>query len=239
MAEVRLLLLRVMDSAPQWALLSRLLLLAALFVALQQLPLWLRRHADAGQRAARRQGPWLVAALLAAWGLISSIGYQGPATRRAQLELARSAPLRVGYGDAAHAPLIQVFTAPGCGPCRLLERRLQGVIAQGYAVQYIPGSLGGNDQETIEAALCEPDPRAGFERVFAMAGAAPAALAPPPCRGGVRDNQAVQHRLAGRVVFPTLVLPDGFMVVGVPSEARLRAYLQAAAPLPPAGGAPL
>ena len=239
---MRLLLLRGMYSAPSWTLLSRLLLFAALFIGVQQVMLWLRRDPGPEQRAARRQGSWLVLALLAAWGLVSGIGYQGAAMRRDHLALAQAAPLRISYGDTAHAPVIQVFTAPGCGPCKSLEGRLQPLIAQGYAVQYIPGSLGGGDEETIEAALCETHPGAAFERVFGMATpAASAQASAPPCGGGVRANEAVLHRIAGMVEFPTVVMPDGFVIVGAVSATRLSTYLSAAAPLPaaPAGGRPL
>jgi hypothetical protein len=239
--DVRLFVLRVLYSAPNWALLSRLLLLVALFLAVQQL--MLRRgqqHLTPEQWAARDRGPWVLAVVLVAWGVLTFFGYQGSTTRRGHLEMAQSAPVRVTYGDAAHAPVIQVFTAPGCGPCKSLEGRLKAVIAQGYAVQYIPSSLGGGDWDAINAAMCESDRKAGFERLFGMAAMAPPA-AEAPCRSGVTDNEAVLNRLAGRLVFPTVVMPDGLLMIGAPSDARLRSYLQAVAPLPAAaaGGQPL
>ena len=231
--DVRLFVLRVMYSAPNWALLSRLLLFVSLFLAAQQLMLWRSKSLTPEQAAARARGPWVVAALLAVWSVLTMVGYQGSVTRRGHFEAAQSAPVRVTYGDAAHAPVIQVFTAPGCGPCKSLEGRLKAVIAQGYAVQYIPSSLSDNDWDAINAAMCEPDRRAGFERLFGMAFTAPA-MPVPACISGVTDNEAVLRKLAGQLVFPTVIMPDGFLVVGAPSDARLHAYLGAAAPLPAA-----
>ena len=232
--DVRLFVLRVLYSAPNWALLSRLLLFVALFLAVQQLMLWRSKDLTPEQAAARARGPWVVAVLLAAWSVLTMVGYQGSATRHGHFEAAQSAPVRVTYGDAAHAPVIQVFTAPGCGPCKSLEGRLKAVIAQGYAVQYIPSSLGDNDWDVINAAMCEPDRKAGFERLFGMAGLTAPAAPTPACISGVTDNEAVLRKLAGQLVFPTVIMPDGFMVIGAPSDARLHAYLGAAAPLPAA-----
>ena len=231
--DVRLFVLRVLYSAPNWALLSRLLLFVAVFLAVQQLLLWRSRDLTPEQATVRARGRWVLGAVLAAWGVMTLVGYQGAATRRGHYEAAQSAPVRVTYGDAAHAPVIQVFTTPGCGPCKSLEGRLKAVIAQGYAVQYIPSSLGDNDWDAINAAMCEPDRRAGFERLFGMGFTVPAAPA-PLCVSGVTDNEAVLRKLAGQLVFPTVIMPDGFLVIGAPSDARLHTYLGAAAPLPAA-----
>lgn len=237
MVDARLWIMRALYSAPSWALLSRILLFVALFLAVQQLMLWRGRPLSPEQQAARHSGPWVLAAVLAAWGVLTFFGYQGSATRRSHLQIAQSAPVRVTYGDAAHAPVIQVFTAPGCGPCMSLEGRLKAVIGQGYAVQYIPSSLGGGDWDLINAAMCEADPKAGFERIFGIAGS-PRPQAPQAvCRSGVMGNEAVLRKLAGSLVFPTVVMPDGLLLIGAPSDARLHAYLQAAAPLPPAAAA--
>jgi len=239
-AHVRLLWLRAIDSAPDSALLPRLLLIAALFLAVRHLLLRWRKDLSPEQRAARHFGPWLPAGLLAGWALLSLISYQGPVTRGHQLEIAQSAPVRVSYGDAARAPVIQVFTAPGCGPCKSLEERLRSVIAQGYAVQYIPSSLGDNDWDQINAAMCQADRKAGFERLFGGGGPTQP-IAAPGCQSGVRDNEAVLRKLAGKLYFPTVVMPDGLMLIGAPSDEKLQAYLRAAAPLPAAagGGQPL
>ncbi len=130
----------------------------------------------------------MLAAVLAAWAVLTLFTYQGSVTRHSHLEIAQTAPVRVTYGDAEHAPVIQVFTAPGCGPCKSLEGRLKTVIGQGYAVQYIPGSLSGGDWDLINAAMCEADPKAGFERIFGIAGSAHRRLASPTaCRSG-RDS---------------------------------------------------
>ena len=232
MVDARLWILRALYSAPNWALLSRILLFVALFLAVQQLMLRRGKPLSPEQRTAREGGPWVLAAVLAAWGLLTFFSYQGSATRRSHLEIAQSAPVRVTYGDALHAPVIQVFTAPGCGPCKSLEGRLKAVIGQGYAVQYIPSSLGDDDWDVLNAAMCEADPKAGFERVFGIAGRAPPMAPPTACRSGVMGNEAVLRKLSGRLVFPTLVMPDGLLLIGAPSDARLHAYLQAAAPLP-------
>lgn len=237
--DVRLFVLRVLYSAPSWALLSRLLLFLALFLAVQQLLLRRGQHLTPAQWAVRDRGPWALLVVAAVWGVLTFATYQGSSTRRSHFETAQSAPVRVSYGDAAHAPVIQVFTAPGCGPCKSLEGRLKAVIGQGYAVQYIPSVLGGGDWDALNAAMCEADRKAGFERVFGMAGFAAPAASSPLCRSGVTDNEAVLLRLAGRLVFPTVIMPDGLLLVGAPSDATLRAYLRVAAPLPATGGQPL
>jgi hypothetical protein len=241
-ADVWLLLLREMNSASEWAPLSRLLLVAVLFLALRHL--WSRRRGGLSpdQPVERDPGLWLLAGMLAAWAVLSFTNYQGPAARRAHLQIAQSAPVRVTYGDAAHAPVIQVFTARGCGPCIALEQRLRSVIAEGYAVQYIPGSLDGADWNVINAAMCEIDPKAGFEQVFGGGGLPAFGAVRPGCRSGVGGNESVLRKLAGNPVFPTLIMPDGLLLIGAPSESRLRSYLHAAAPLDTTvtgGGQPL
>ena len=245
MVDARLFLLRAWYSAQESTFLSRVLLFATVYLVVQLLMLRRGGELSPSQRAMRARGPWILAGVLAAWGILLYSGYQGPVVRGTHLEIAQSAPARVSYGDAQHAPLIQVFTAPGCGPCKYLEGNLKPLIAQGYAVQYIPASLSGDDWDLLNAALCEADPRAGFERVFGMSGisvlATPAAAA-PSCRSGVSGNEAVLRKLAGSAVFPTVIMPDGFLMIGAPSDAKLRGYLPAAAPLPPAaarGGQPL
>jgi len=241
--DARLFMLRAWYSAPDSTFLSRVLLFATVYLVVQLLILRRGGELSPAQRAMRARGPWILAGVLAAWGALVFAGYQGPVVRGTHLEIAQSAPARVTYGDAAAAPVIQVFTAPGCGPCKYLEGNLKPLIAQGYAVQYIPGSLNGDDWDVLNAALCEADPRAGFERVFGMSGFSVPAAAAPSCRSGVSGNEAVLRKLAGSAVFPTVVMPDGFLMIGAPSNARLRAYLRAAAPLPPGaaakGGRPL
>ena len=234
MVDARLFLMRAWYSALESTFLSRVLLFAAVYLVVQLLILRRGGELSPSQRVMRARGPWILAGVLAAWGVLVFAGYQGPVVRGTHLEIAQSAPARVTYGDAATAPVIQVFTAPGCGPCKYLEGNLKPLIAQGYAVQYIPGSLSGDDWGVLNAALCEADPRAGFERVFGMSRVSvPAAAAAPLCRSGVSSNEAVLRKLAGSAVFPTVIMPDGFLMIGAPSDARLRAYLRAAAPLPP------
>ena len=242
MVDARLFVLRAWYSAQESTFLSRVLLFLTVYLVVQLLLLLRGGELSPAQRTMRARGPWLLAGLFAAWGILLYSGYQGPVVRGIHLEIAQSAPARVSYGDAQHAPLIQVFTAPGCGPCKYLEGNLKPLIAQGYAVQYIPASLSGDDWDVLNAALCEADPRAGFERVFGMSGLSVPAAAAPSCRSGVSGNEAVLRKLAGSAVFPTVIMPDGFLMIGAPSDAKLRAYLQAAAPLPPAaarGGQPL
>jgi len=226
--------LRAVDSAQDSGLLPRLLLIAALFLAVQYLLLRWRKDLTPQQRAARHFSPWLPAGMLAGWAVLNLFSYQGPVTRGHQLEIAQSAPVRVSYGDAAHAPVIQVFTAPGCGPCKSLEMRLRDVIAQGYAVQYIPSSLDDGDWDQINAAMCQADRKAGFERLFA--GGGPMQPIAAGCESGVTGNEAVLRKLAGKLYFPTVVMPDGLMLIGAPSDEELQAYLHAAAPLPAAAG---
>jgi hypothetical protein len=227
--DFHLLLLRLAHASPGAWLLSRVLLLLALSLLLQQL--WLRRSPTLAEMnvVTLRGGLLALPLLLAAAALCAWLGYQTAGLRAQQLQLARSAPVRLAYGTAG-APVIQVFTAPGCGPCRNLEARLHAFIREGYAVEYIPVSMNGDeDWEALEAALCSADPRAGFEQVFALAGAPPAT---PGCISPVRGNEPVLESLSGRQVFPTVVMPDGLLRIGAPSDGELRDYLRAAAPLP-------
>jgi len=232
--DFHLLLLRLAHASPWAWMLSRVLLLLALSLLLQQL--WLRRSPTLAEMnvVTLRGGLLVLPLVLAAAGLCAWLGYQTAARRAEQLRLARSAPARLAYGTAG-APVIQVFTAPGCGPCRNLEARLRPFIREGYAVEYIPVSMNGDeDWDALEAALCSPDPRAAFEQVFALAGAPPAT---PGCISRVRGNEPVLEALSGRPVFPTVVMPDGLLRIGAPSDGELRDYLRAAAPLPPATSA--
>lgn len=232
--DFHLLLLRLAHASPGAWMLSRVFLLLALSLLVQQL--WLRRSPTLAEMnvVTLRGGLLLLPLVLGAAALCGWLGYQGPGQRAEQLRLARSAPVRLAYGRAG-APAIQVFTAPGCGPCRNLEAHLRSFIEEGYAVEYIPVSMNGDeDWEALEAALCSADPRAGFERVFALAGAPPAT---PGCFSPVRGNEPVLEALSGRQVFPTVVMPDGLLRIGAPSDRELRDYLQAAAPLPAAGKA--
>ncbi|MBV8062491.1 MAG: thioredoxin fold domain-containing protein [Nevskia sp.] len=224
---LHLLLLRLTHLTPGPAMLARVSLALALGLLVQQL--LLRRNAAVAEVVPLRTGllslPLLLGvALLAAW-----LGYPTQSVRQHQLDLARSAPVRLAYGPAG-APAIQVFTAPGCGPCRLLEERLGTLIAEGYAVEYIPVSMRGDeDWDALAAAMCSANPRAAFEQVYAMA-AAPTPLA--GCDSRVRENAPVLQSLVGEEVYPTVVMPDGLLRVGAPSEEELRDYLRAASPLP-------
>jgi hypothetical protein len=230
--DFHVLMLRLLHSAP--ASLTLLVMLLALAAGLVVHQLGIRRSPTLTDmnRAPLRAGLLaLPLVLLAAFGA-GRIGYQGQSLREEQLRLAQTAPVRVAYGDPA-APALQVFTAPGCGPCRQLEARLGEVIREGYAVQYIPVSMFGDEGwDQLEAAMCSADPRAAFERVFAMAQVPPAG---PDCHSRVRENQAVQSAL-GSAVFPTVIMPDGLLQLGAPSIGELRDYLHATAPLPAAKG---
>ncbi len=219
--DLHLFLLRLMHASPGAWLLARLCLAIAVGLLLSRLID--RRHSS----------PLGLGLVLLAAAVCTFVGYQRQTVRAGQLETARSAPVRLAYGTSG-APAIQVFTAPGCGPCRDLEARLQAFIGAGYAVEYIPVSMRGEeDWEALAAAMCSVDPRTAFERVYALAGAPPAG---PDCHSRVRENEAVLQALSGREVFPTVVMPDGLLRIGAPSDRELRDYLRAAAPLPTSGG---
>jgi thiol-disulfide isomerase/thioredoxin len=229
---LHVLMLRLAHSAP--ATQTLMVMLFGLAVGLVSHQLLIRRSptlTDMNTAPLRAGLLALPLVLLAALG-VGRLGYQGQAQRAEQLRLAQTAPVRVSYGPA-DAPAIQVFTAPGCGPCRMLEARLGELVREGYAVQYIPVSMVGDEGwDQIEAAMCSADPRAAFERVYAMAPVPPAG---PECHSRVRENQAVQQAL-GSQVYPTVIMPDGLLELGAPPIEKLREYLHATAPLPPAGG---
>lgn len=212
-------------------LLTRLALYLALFAALHWLLTWRRAARDAAVRGSRRQDLQILAAALGAALLLTVAGFQGRGTRERQLNVAASAPLHVSYGNPA-APTTRVFTARGCGPCMQLEGELRQLMHEGYAVQYIPGSLDDQDWLLVTAAVCGGS-GAGFERAFNMAPDAQAPITGAVCQGNIAGNEAVQHHLRrGGLLYPTVVMPDGLLIVGAPSLAYLRQYLQAAAPLP-------
>jgi hypothetical protein len=230
---VELFLLRTVYSSHP--LLTRLALYFALFMALQWLLSW-RRNGDPVARLGRQRD---LALMLGALGLalvLTATGFQGRTTRQGQLELAASAPIRVSYGDPAAAPTIRVFTARGCGPCRNLEGQLRQIMHEGYAVQYIPGSLDDQDWNLVATAVCGADSGsasgAGFEAAFSLPPDAQAPVTGAVCGGTVGGNEAIQRRLSGHLLYPTLVMPDGLLIVGSPSLDYLRRYLRTAAPLP-------
>jgi hypothetical protein len=227
---VELFLLRAAYSSHP--LLTRLALYFALFVALQWLLTWRRAAGDPGVRRQRRIDLALLVAALGAALALTVAGFQDHGARQAQLALAAAAPVRVSYGDPATAPTIRVFTARGCGPCLHLEGQLRQLMHEGYAVQYIPGSLDDNDWGLVTAAACGPGSGAGFERAFNMPPDAQAPVTGAVCQGNIAGNEALQRRLSGHLLYPTVVMPDGLLIVGAPSLAYLRQYLQAAAPLP-------
>jgi hypothetical protein len=233
--DLHALMLRLMHAAP--AALTLMVMLLGLAAGLVSHQLMVRRSPTLTDmnRVPLRIGLLALPLVLLAAFAAGRLGYQGESTRAGQLHLAQTAPVRVSYG-AAGAPTIQVFTAPGCGPCRQLEGELGILIGEGYAVQYIPVSMFGDEGwEQLEAAMCSDDPRAGFERVFSMSHVPPAG---PDCHSRVRENEAVLDAL-GSDAFPTVIMPDGLLRLGVPSLEELRDYLRATAPLPAAAGKPL
>lgn len=228
--DLHVLLLRLSHASPAALTLMVMLLALAAGLALHQVVL--RRSPTLAEmhRVPLRAGLLALPLVLLAAAAAGRLGYQGQGLRAEQLRLAQSAPVRLAYG-AAGAPVIQVFTAPGCGPCRRLEAELGGLIGEGYAVQYIPVSMIGDEGwDQLEAAMCSADPRAAFERVVAMAALPPAG---PDCHSRVRENEAVLDAL-GSEAFPTVIMPDGLLQLGAPSLGELRAYLRATAPLPAA-----
>lgn len=231
---MELYLLRAMYSSHP--LLTRLALYTALFLALQWLLTWRRAAADAPVRRERWRELALLAAALGVALVLTVVGFQGRSTRQGQLELAASAPIRVSYGDPAAAPTIRVFTARNCGPCKGLEAELPQIVHAGYAVQYIPGSLDDQDRELVATAVCGSGagtaPGAGFEPAFGIRPDAQAPVSGAVCQGDVAGNEAVQRRLSGQLMYPTVVMPDGLLIVGAPSLDYLRRYLRASAPLP-------
>jgi hypothetical protein len=227
---VELFLLRAIYSSHP--LLIRLALCTALFSALQlALSRWRAGRGEMTPWRWRQDLTLLLVALGAAL-VLTSAGFQGAATRQGQLALAAAAPVRVSYGDPAAVPTIRVFTARHCGPCKGLEGELRQVMHEGYAVQYIPGSLDDQDHALVAAAICGADSGAGFEPAFEIPRDPRAPVTGVVCKGDVAGNEAVQRRLSGQLLYPTVVMPDGLLIVGAPSLEYLDRYLRAAAPLP-------
>jgi hypothetical protein len=208
-----LFLLRLHYSSPDTEQLARVFLLVAAVLAVHQLLIRSSPTRKEMERTQLRGGLLGLVFCLGVAALLSVWGYQGAGKRGRNLEIAGDAPVRFSYG-AQGAPLIQVFTAPGCGPCHELEGRLAGVIAEGYAVQYIPSPLSEDDWGLILAAVCAPDARAAFERLYRMQPPPQPGAVPQSCDNSAHLNEAALQRLTGRLVYPTVVMPDGFTIVG-------------------------
>jgi hypothetical protein len=229
------LMLRLSHASPAALTLMAMLLAAAAGLVAHQLSIRRSPTLTDMNKVPLRAGLLALPLVLLGAAVAGRLGYQGEALRAEHLRLSQAAPVRVSYG-AAGAPTIQVFTAPGCGPCRQLEGELGSVIAEGYAVQYIPVSMFGDEGwDQLEAAMCSEDPRAGFERAFSLSRLPPAG---PDCHSRVRENEAALDAL-GSAAFPTVIMPDGLLQLGAPPLAELRDYLHATAPLPAAAGKPL
>ena len=226
--DLHLLLLRLRYASPETAQLLHIFLLVAAVLAAHQL--WVRSSPTRREleQAALRGGLIGLALCLGLAVAACFWGYQGGAARARNLQIAGAAPLRVAYG-AGGAPLIQVFTAPGCGPCAELEARLGPVIEAGYAVEYLPSPLSEEDWLPIVSALCAPDPHAAFEHLYRMAQPPQPGAVRRVCDDRARLNEAALKQLTGRLVYPTVV-PDGFVLLGAPSQATLLGYLHAVAP---------
>ena len=81
--------------------------------------------------------------------------------------------------------------------------------------------------------MCSEDPKGEFRRlhdtptVFPHPAQEPAA----PCETKVRENAAALRSI-GRYAFPTIIMPDGFRIVGA-NEGKVFGYLNALADADP------
>jgi hypothetical protein len=153
--------------------------------------------------------------------------YQGEALRASQWQKAQAAPVRYIEGDAQGVPL-QIFTAPRCSFCMAIEKWLDEGGARGYRIEFIPSSFDGVAWAELEAALCTPHPMEEFRRLHRRE--PPELLTPEPapaCPTRVKEN-ATALRSIGRYAFPTLILPDGFRMIGA-TPRKVARYLDALA----------
>lgn len=225
---MELFLLRVLYSAPAAVVQARWWLLLAL--ALGVLRWWyLRRHSMSPRLrfgAHRLLEIGMIAALVLAY-LPMSGRYQFESVRAAQWQKARAAPERYIEGDPAGVP-IQIFTAPRCSFCMAIEKWLADGGGTGYRVEFIPSSFDGVHWSELEAAMCTANPMEEFRELHRRE--PPDQITPEPtapCATRVREN-AVALRSIGRYAFPTLILPDGFRMIGA-TPPKVSRYLKALA----------
>ena len=225
---MELFFLRVMYSAPAAVAQARWWLLAAL--ALAVLRFWYLRRRNPAPRvrfaASRLLEAGIVAALVLAYLPVAG-RYQTEAMRASQWQKARAAPVRYLEGAEQGVPL-QIFTAPRCTFCMAIEKWLEDGGAPGYRIEFIPSSFDGVAWSELETALCTAHPMQQFRRLHRlempeMQDPEP----PPPCPTRVRENAAALRSI-GRYAFPTLILPDGFRMIGA-SPAKVARYLEALA----------
>ncbi len=221
-------MLRVLYSAPAAVAQARWWLLLALMLA--ALRWWYLRRQVVPPRARfganRLLEAGMIVALVLAYLPVAG-RYQTEAVRADQWRKAAAAPERHVEGDSSGVPL-QIFTAPRCTFCMAIEKWLDGGGAPGYRVEFIPSSFDGVAWAELEAAMCTAHPMEEFRRLHRRE--PPETVTPepaPPCETRVKENAAALRSI-GRYAFPTLILPDGFRMIG-PSPAKVSRYLQALA----------
>jgi hypothetical protein len=225
---MELFLLRVLYSAPAAVAQARWWLLLALVLGV--LRFWYLRRRNPSPRirfgASRLLEAGIVATLVLAYLPVAE-RYQGKAERVSQWQKARVAPVRHVEGSADGVPL-QIFTAPRCTFCMAIEKWIESGGARGYRIEFIPSSFDGVAWAELEAAMCAPDPMQQFRRLHRLEPPETQDPEPaPPCSTRVKENAAALRSI-GRYAFPTLILPDGFRMIGA-SPSKVSRYLQALA----------
>jgi len=223
---MELFVLRVLYSAPAAVAQAGWWLLLALVLGF--LRWWLPRRRNLATQlkfgANRLLEAGIVATLVLAY-LPVAARYQGESVRASQWQKARAAPVRIIEGKVDGAPL-QIFTAPRCTFCMAIEKWLDGGGAPGYRIEFIPSSFDGVAWAELENAMCTRHPMEEFRKLHRLDPPQIQDPAPaPPCDTRVRENAAALRSI-GRYAFPTLIMPDGFRMIG-PSPAKVSRYLEA------------
>ena len=148
-------------------------------------------------------------------------------------KLPLSDAIKVVHGDGSR--ILAVFADPDCPFCKRLEHALQSVPnVTVYTFLFPIDQLHPGATKLSEAIWCAPD-RAKAWETHMLHGTVPSA--PGSCKNPVARNVKLGHEL-GISSTPTLVFPDGNVVIGAIGAPRLNQLLDAyrELPKPPAGG---
>lgn len=120
---------------------------------------------------------------------------------------------------------VTVFTAIDCGYCRKLHEEMKAYNDAGISIEYVLFPRGGANSPSFGEAVsvwCAADRREAL--TLAKRGEA---LEPKMCPNPIGDNLALAQRL-GLTSTPTIVTPDGSLLLGYVPPEELRKRLDGA-----------
>ncbi len=153
----------------------------------------------------------------------------GPAFGAEQLAQIRAASALpsvklTGTGDGNSVKVVYAFEDPQCPSCRELHQASQGLDRSRYEVRVIPIAGLEGSRDLVARALCDAKPADAWKML--MMGSP---LTGPVCAKGletVDKNSALFHQL-GLNRTPSVVAPNGRLVIGAGSTQALQAWIDA------------